>query len=76
MPERSEAEIHWAYQTVIGTMVYVMADVGRIRRLSAGQADPDDVDGTLRHLLSILLDGLSRRKTPLTGNAATITKPS
>jgi len=66
MPERSEAEIHWAYQTVIGTMVYVMADVGRIRRLSAGQADPDDVDGTLHHLLSILLDGLRRRKTPFT----------
>jgi AcrR family transcriptional regulator len=61
MPERSEAEIHWAYQTVIGTMTYVMADVGRISRLSAGQADPYDVDGTLHHLLSILLDGLRRR---------------
>lgn len=61
LPERSEAEIHWAYQTVIGTMVYVMADVGRISRLSAGIADPEDIDGTLRHLLSILLDGLRRR---------------
>ncbi|MGG1943332.1 TetR/AcrR family transcriptional regulator [Trinickia sp. NRRL B-1857] len=61
LPERTEAEIHWAYQSVIGIMVYVMVDVGRISRLSEGKADPDDVDGTLRHLLAILLDGLRRR---------------
>lgn len=61
LPEHSEAEIHWAYQCAIGTMVYTMVDVGRISRLSAGSADPDDVDGTLRHLLSILLNGLRRR---------------
>ncbi|MFK4441301.1 AcrR family transcriptional regulator [Caballeronia udeis] len=61
LPDRSEAEIHWAYQCAIGTMVYAMVDVGRISRLSAGKADPDDVDGTLRHLLSILLNGLRRR---------------
>jgi AcrR family transcriptional regulator len=61
LPDRSKAEIHWAYQSMIGTMVFVIADVGRISRLSDGAADPEDVDATLRYLLSILLNGLRSR---------------
>jgi AcrR family transcriptional regulator len=61
MTERSKAEIHWAYQTMIGTMIYVMADAGRIARLSGGAADPEDTEATVRHLISILLSGLRSR---------------
>ncbi|AJP59368.2 hypothetical protein UC34_03185 [Pandoraea vervacti] len=61
LPDRSEAEIHWLFQSALGVMVYVMVDVGRISRLSAGKADPDDVDSTLRHLLSLLLNGVTRK---------------
>lgn len=58
MPHRSEAEIHWSYQMIIGVMVWIMADAGRISRLSGGLAEPDDTEGTLRHVLPMLLDGL------------------
>jgi AcrR family transcriptional regulator len=59
LPERSEAEIGWAYQMIIGTMVYVMADSGRTARLSGGAADPTDVEATLKIVVALLLDGIS-----------------
>ncbi|HVJ43850.1 MAG TPA: CerR family C-terminal domain-containing protein [Dongiaceae bacterium] len=62
LPDRSTAEIHWIYQIIVGTMVYVMADAGRIRRLSNGTADPEDVEGTLEYLLPILLNGIRSRR--------------
>lgn len=59
-PERSKASIHWAYQTVIGVMVYFMADTGRIARLSEGVSDPRNVEDTLQHLIPLLLHGLAK----------------
>lgn len=61
LPDRSKAEIHWIYQILVGAMVYVMGDVGRIRRLSGGAADPEDVDGAIENILRILLDGIRPR---------------
>ncbi len=58
LPHRSEAEIVWGFQVIIGTMLYVMADNGRTAHLSGGTADPNDVDATLRSLVPILLNGL------------------
>jgi AcrR family transcriptional regulator len=54
----TEAEVHWAFNIVIGTMVYVMADAGRIKRLSGGICDPNNGDATLRSIVPLLLDGL------------------
>lgn len=62
LPGRTDAQVHWAYQAMIGTMVFVMADAGRIKRLSGGAADPEDADAAVRHLLPLLLDGLRGRK--------------
>jgi AcrR family transcriptional regulator len=61
LPERSEAEIGWAYQMVIGTMIYVMADSGRAASLSDGAADPKAIDVTLRIVSDLLLNGLAGR---------------
>lgn len=61
LPDRSKTEIHWIYQVLVGAMVYVMGDVGRIRRLSAGAADPDDVDRAIESILRIFLDGIRSR---------------
>ena len=36
LPGRSEQEIWWAYELMLGAMVYVMGDAGRIERLSGG----------------------------------------
>jgi AcrR family transcriptional regulator len=58
LPDRSEAEIVWAFQMMIGTMLYIMADTGRSAHLSGGACDPEDVDGTLRFILPLLLRGM------------------
>jgi AcrR family transcriptional regulator len=58
MPDRSEAEIVWGFQMLIGAMLYVMADSGRTAHLSGGAADPNDVEATVRHLVALLLNGL------------------
>ena len=62
LPERSETEINWYYNTIIGTMVYAMADAGRIARLSKGAADPKRVDETVRHLTALLTGCLTVTK--------------
>ena len=42
LPGRTEQEIWWAYEFMLGAMVYVMGDAGRIERLSGGLCRPDD----------------------------------
>ncbi len=59
LPGRSEAEIVWSFQMIIGTMVYIMADSGRTAFLSGGAADPRDVDATLRTIVALLLNGVA-----------------
>lgn len=58
LPDRSEAEIVWAFQIMIGTMLYIMADAGRSVHLSNGACDPEDVDGTMRLILPLLIHGM------------------
>jgi AcrR family transcriptional regulator len=58
LPQRSEAEIVWCFQMIIGTMIYIMADSGRSVHLSGGACDPNDVDATLRHIIPLLLGGV------------------
>jgi AcrR family transcriptional regulator len=58
LPNRSAAEIHWAYQMMVGTMTFIMADAGRIRRISGGACDPEDVDATIQHVIPLILCGL------------------
>lgn len=58
LPDRSEAEIVWAFQMMIGTMLYIMADGGRTKHLSGGACDPEDVEGTMRLILPLLVRGM------------------
>jgi len=58
LPHRSTAQIHWAYQVMVGAMTFAMSDAGRISRLSNGAADPDDPAATMRYLLEIMMHGL------------------
>ena len=65
LPKRTEAEIHWAYHTIVGAMTYMMLDSGRIVRLSKGAADPRNVEAMIRHLTALLLKCLQGPPTLL-----------
>jgi AcrR family transcriptional regulator len=57
LPDRSAEDINWAYQFMLGAMVYVMADTGRIARLSDGLCRPEDEMSTVAYLVSFLTAG-------------------
>lgn len=58
MPGRSKADAGWAYQIIVGTMFFVMADQGRISRMTDGACNPDDAENTLSHIIKFLLPGV------------------
>lgn len=62
LPDWSEAEIHYAYNAMVGAMVYFLADTGRMARLSGGAADPDRIDEAAQHLVDIMVAGLRHRR--------------
>jgi AcrR family transcriptional regulator len=73
LPGRSQEEIWWAYEFMLGAMVYVMGDAGRLERLSGGLCRPDDEDGAVRHMVAFLTAGV-RHGVPQ-GARRTKTKP-
>lgn len=68
LPDRSARDIQWAYQFMLGAMVFVMADTGRIARLSRGLCRPDDEDAAVAHMVAFLTAGL-RFGTPVASPA-------
>lgn len=66
LPHRSTAQIHWAYQMMVGLMSFAMYDAGRISRLSNGAADPADPAPTMRYLLEIMMHGVRGAPTATT----------
>ena len=67
LPNRSATEIHWAYQMMVGTMTFIMLDAGRIRRISGGACDPEDVEATIQHIVPVILDGLRNGRAAKAG---------
>ena len=64
MPDRTVEEINWGYQAMLGVMVYVMADIGRISRLSGGRCDPEDGMATATHLVALMKAALLHARVP------------
>jgi AcrR family transcriptional regulator len=62
LPGGDRADAGWAFQMIVGTMLFIMSDTGRLKRLSGGACDPADVDATLRHIVPLLLDGVRGRQ--------------
>lgn len=60
-PDWTPAEVHWAYHTMLGAMMIVMIDDGRIARLSGGAADSTDIETAAAHIVAILTAGLKHR---------------
>jgi AcrR family transcriptional regulator len=58
LPGRTEAEIWWAYEFMLGAMVYVMGDAGRLERLTGGLCRPDDESASVPHMVAFLTAGV------------------
>jgi AcrR family transcriptional regulator len=69
LPGRSARDIRWAYQFMLGAMVFVMADTGRIARLSDGLCRPDDEEAAIAHMVAFLTAGI-RFGTPVASPAS------
>jgi AcrR family transcriptional regulator len=69
LPGRSVADVAWAYQFMLGAMVYVMSDAGRIARLSEGRSHPDDEEAAVAHMVAFLTAGI-RFGTPVRASAS------
>lgn len=55
LPDHSDQQLHWAYNAMLGVMVYIVSDTGRIARLSDGLCDPDDYEDASAQIVSMLL---------------------
>ena len=64
LPGRTEPELWWAYDFMLGAMVYVMGDAGRLERLSGGSCRPDDEEAAVRHMVAFLTAGLRHGAPP------------
>jgi AcrR family transcriptional regulator len=60
-PGGSQSEALWAYGAMIGAMLYMLAGAGRMKAVSDGAVDPDDVRTCTDQLISIALAGFRRQ---------------
>lgn len=58
LPGRTQEDIWWAYEFMLGAMVYVMGDAGRLERLTDGLCRPDDEAASVPHMVAFLTAGV------------------
>ena len=63
-PERDAASVLWAYGAMIGAMLYMLAGANRLREVSGGIVDANEVQICSQQLVSIALAGLRREQPP------------
>ena len=63
LPNLPDVDLYWRFHFMLGTMVYTMANTGRIQSLTGGKCDPDDVGLALKHCVPFLAAGF--RSLPL-----------
>ena len=57
LPDLPSAEVAWRFHFMLGTMIYTMANSGRIQSVTAGALDPSDPDAILARLIPFLTAG-------------------
>lgn len=57
VPEIPAETLFWRFHFLLGTMVYTMADAGRIQSMTHGRCDPGDAEAALRELVPFLAAG-------------------
>lgn len=65
LPDLAPVELAWRFHFLLGSMVYTMADPGRIQSMTDGLCDPGDADAALRRLVPFLAAGF-RSAPPVT----------
>ncbi len=63
-PDLPEAKVHWAYHFLIASLIWLMANTGRIRRLSKGRCNVADPETVIRETVEFFasgIEGLHRR---------------
>ena len=58
LPHLPPEELYWRFHFLLGTMVYTMADPGRIQSLTEGACDPGNPEAALRRIVPFLAAGL------------------
>ena len=64
LPDLPQIDLEFRFHFLLGTIVYTMADTGRIQDLTDGHCNPGDVEAALRHLVPFLAAGF--RSRPIT----------
>lgn len=54
LPELQPQDLHWRFHILLGSMIYTLANPGRINVLSDGACDPSDPDQALENLVPTL----------------------
>ena len=67
LPGLPASDLYWRFHFLLGTMVYTMADAGRIQSLTADRCRPGDVEAALAHIVPFLAAGF--RSRPVTSEA-------
>lgn len=57
LPGLPRAEVEWRFHFMLGTMLYTMADNGRIQSITDGECQPGDADTVLARLIPFLCAG-------------------
>jgi AcrR family transcriptional regulator len=65
LPGLPETDLFYRFHFLLGTMVYAMANPGRIQDLSLGGANPFDLDEVLSHLVPFVEAGFRARAQPV-----------
>jgi len=61
LPDRKDVSVDWGYGAMMGAMLYIIGGAGRLKSVTEGRADPDDVQAATENLVSFVLAGLRRR---------------
>ncbi len=57
-PEVPLAHVHWTYQFVVGALVVIHSDTGRMKRQSGGRCDPRNVDELIAEQVAFITESL------------------
>ncbi len=64
LPHLPPRDLHWRFHFLLGTMVYTMANPGRIQALTDNACDPSDMDASLAYLVPFLAQGFQADPIP------------
>ena len=64
LPHLPPRDLHWRFHFMLGTMVYTMANPGRIQALTDSACDPSDMDASLAYLVPFLAQGFLAEAIP------------